>query len=132
MGANASAQHQPTKLTVLVTNVQIRQYDNDVAIMDAIIDKQEEFRGTSSVLNARMVQNSNTVRLYLKCTFTSDLKNHATNKMHENLYAVTAPRTMSEVYAYQSATGRDVYGWISSVGTEICRSPLLKNQTSWK
>ena len=117
---------------MLFINYKLRIQYYSRAIMDAIIDKQEEFRGTSSVLNARMVQNSNTVRLYLKCTFTSDLKNHATNKMHENLYAVTAPRTMSEVYAYQSATGRDVYGWISSVGTEICRSPLLKNQTSWK
>ena len=86
---------------MLFINYKLRIQYYSRAIMDAIIDKQEEFRGTSSFLNARMVQNSNTVRLYLKCTFTSDLKNHATNKMHENLYAVTAPRTTSEVYAYQ-------------------------------
>ena len=78
-------------------------YNNNVVIMDATIDKQEEFRGTSSFLTARMVQNSNTVRLYRKCTFASNLNNHATKKMHENLYAVMAPRNMLhlEVYAYQ-------------------------------
>ena len=79
---------------MLFINYKLRIQYYSRAIMDAIIDKQEEFRGTSSFLNARMVQNSNTVCLYLKCTFTSDLKNHATNR-------VTAPRTTSEVYAYQ-------------------------------
>ena len=54
------------------------KYDNDVAIMDTIIDKQEEYRGTLSFLNAQMVQNTNTVWLHLKANVPSPAISKAT------------------------------------------------------
>ena len=76
-------------------------FDNDEAIMDTIRANQAEFQGTPSFLNPQMVQNSNTVRLYLKCTFASDLMDPRTNDIHAHLYEVTAPQTTSEEYPFQ-------------------------------
>ena len=77
------------------------QYENNVAIMDAIRAKQEEYRGTSSCLSNQMVNNANTVRIYLKCTFASELGNSNTDMIHRHLYEARCPRQTETVYAYQ-------------------------------
>ena len=48
-----------------------------------------------------MIRNANTVRLYLKCTYASDLKSTLTGHIKENLYLVTSPRETTKVYPCQ-------------------------------
>jgi hypothetical protein len=46
---------------------------NDLAIMDAFILGKKRLQGTPSAFSDTMMKNANSVRLYLRCTFISDI-----------------------------------------------------------
>ena len=60
--------------------------------MDEVIQKQSDLRGTVSAFSDRMIHNTNTVRLYLKCTFASDITDITKGLLLDDMIHGTAPR----------------------------------------
>ena len=72
--------------------------------METVLKRQRERAGTSSAISVRMIRNTNTVRLYLSCTFLSDLlvdPAAATLSIKDSIFDVSHPRQMTEVYPNQ-------------------------------
>ena len=81
----------------------ISRFFNDVAIMEVILSRQREWAGTSSALSPHMVRNANTVRLYLKCTFASDLVDPTTGNIKEEFFhQATTPWITTQNYPTQN------------------------------
>ena len=79
------------------------QFKNDQGIMETVLKRQRERAGTSSAISDRMIRNTNTVRLYLRCTFLSDLVDPTaeTLSIKDYIFDVSHPRQTTEVYPNQ-------------------------------
>ena len=80
------------------------QFENDQGIMETVLKRQRERAGTSSAISVRMIRNTNTVRLYLSCTFLSDLlvdPAAANLSIKDSIFDVSHPRQTTEVYPNQ-------------------------------
>ena len=71
------------------------KYENDQTIMDEVLTKQVELCGTLSAFSDRMIHNTNTVRLYLKCTFASDITDITTGLIIDDMINGVQPHDQS-------------------------------------
>ena len=76
--------------------------------MDEVIQKQSDLRGTVSAFSDRMIRNTNTVRLYLKCTFASDITDITNGLLLDDMIHGTAPRATNKVYPAAQERPSDV------------------------
>jgi hypothetical protein len=94
----------------------------DEAIMDIIMRRQQEFKGTLSSLSDRMVRNANTVRLYIRCTLISDLANEGEN-IADEYYNVDGRRNTTEAYPEQPRPSTvAIMDWKRSIRLVACLS----------
>ena len=76
-------------------------FDNDMGIMETVLlQRQRERAGTSSAISARMIRNTNTVRIYMRCTFLSDIVEQTAGgpRIPDYIMHASRPRQMTEVH----------------------------------
>ncbi|GFH47803.1 hypothetical protein CTEN210_04279 [Chaetoceros tenuissimus] len=74
-------------------------FSNDEAIMDGIVRVAKARRGTAQHLSDDCIANANTVRIYLRVHFLSDMV--VNGKIDEEIFRVERRRDTSEVYPQQ-------------------------------
>ncbi|GFH56997.1 hypothetical protein CTEN210_13473 [Chaetoceros tenuissimus] len=77
----------------------VSKYSNDEAIMDGIVRTALDRRGTPQHLSDDCITNANTVRIYLRVHFLSDMVTDG--KIDTELFNVERRAIASEVYPYQ-------------------------------
>ena len=67
-----------------------------------------------------MIRNTNTVRLYLKCTFASDITDITNGSLLDDMIHGTAPRATTEVYPAQDRPSDDAFkDWKHTIYTSF-------------
>ena len=88
--------------------------------MDEVIQKEIELRGTVSAFSDRMVRNTNTVRIYLKCTFASDITDLTNGMLVDDMIHGTTSRTTTEIYPAQERPSKDAFkDWKHTIYTSF-------------
>jgi len=86
--------------------------NNDTAIMDAFILGQKRLRGSPAAISDTMLRNANAVRLYLRCTFLSEIASHNLTQISDWATSGGPPLQGSESYPAQPApTDRMLSHW---------------------